>query len=516
MQNPRIPIPDNLKETFNEYNGKLKQLQTSPKSMKDLQILLVNAGQTTRDSSEKKHLSPRTVADIVEKYVKFGLIIANDSEAEKARVSFYDLDAGIYRSSERTLEQLALYVERNLTIRQRKEFLGYMRLDAPSLKETKNKNLVVLGNGIFNRTTRQLEPFTSDYVFTSKVATKYNPQAKEPTFNGWTISKWFKQIAGGDKDKEKLLWQIIATVVNPNIAKEVAIFLVDNGQGRTGKSTFEQLLENLVGAGNYASLKLKEFEQDFKLASATGKALIVGDDNNPNDYNTTSENFKSVATGENVLINPKGITPFNYRFNSFIIQSMNGIPRFKDTSDALFRRFRVMVFDHQYPATASSKKIKDEYIKDQRLLEFALKKSLDLDFEMLQDTKESQRIINEIKLDNDSVRYFVENYLPDIKSTRVPVKFLFKLFLSAMDFENNPQSLKQNTFTRRAKPLMKGAGWEYSRNNLAPLELWSEKDLELLKKLDIHYKYSVDVSVNKKQPLFEKSNKTPKNATNEK
>lgn len=85
------------------------------------------------------------------------------------------------------------------------------------------------------------------------------------------------------------MWQTtISAVVNPNLTTDVAIFLVDSGPG---KSTFERLLENLVGAGNFGSLKLKEFEDDFKLASATGKALLIGDDNNPNDYNRTSENF---------------------------------------------------------------------------------------------------------------------------------------------------------------------------------------------------------------------------------
>lgn len=244
--------------------------------------------------------------------------------------------------------------------------------------------------------------------------------------------------------------------------------------------------------------------RQFKLASATGKALIVGDDNNPNDYNKTSENFKSVATGENVLINPKGSKPFNYRFHCFIVQSMNGIPRFKDTSDALFRRFRVLVFNHQYPADAHSKLIKSQYIKDRRLLEFMLKKSLGLDFGTLQDTKESQQAIKTIKQDNDNVDYFIDNYLDKLKSQRVPVKYLFYYFLAAMERENNPQTMKQNTFTNRAKPLMEKVGWEYSRNNLAPLEFWNKADTELLNKLDIGYKYHFKVDTKAKQPLFKK------------
>lgn len=516
----KYTIPDDIKENIEKLKSIQNKKLAHPHTMRELKELLISDGQQWREEHKEEqkhrdgtisykihHPSPREVADILERHLIFGLIAANDEEMEKARISFYDFDAGIYKSSERTLKQLATYVERNLSIRQQKEVINFLFLDSPRLTETKDKDLIVLGNGIFYRKEHKLLDFSPNYVFTKKIATNYNPTIKEPAFNGWTISKWFKQLSDGDKDKEKLLWQIIATVVNPNLTKDVAIFLVDDGQGRTGKSTFEQLLENLVGAGNYASLKLKEFEQDFKLASATGKALIVGDDNNPNDYNTTSENFKSVATGENVLINPKGITPFNYRFSSFIIQSMNGIPRFKDTSDALFRRFRVLVFNHQYKATPANSKIKEEYIKNQRLLEFILMKSLSLNFDILQDTKESQAMIKDIKTDNDSVDYFIENYLDELKSTRIPVAFLFKYFLAAMEYENNPQSMKQNTFTHRAKSLMSKKGWDYSRNNLAPLAYWSKEDLELLKRLDIHYKYSVEIDTIKKQPLYKKSDK---------
>lgn len=495
-----------------EQLDKARETYSSPKTMKDLKAVLKHDGNQIRNdrNNKIKRISPRKVADIMEHYLNYGLIVENELEMEKARVSFYDLDAGIYRSSRRSLVQLALSVERNLTVRQQNEVVNYLYMDSPRLTETKDPNLVVVGNGIFNRKEHKLIPFSPKYIFTSKVATNYNSKAIEPSFNGWNLTHWIKQLSAGDKNKERLLWQVFASVINPNLTKEVAIFLVDNGQGRTGKSTFEQLLENLVGTGNYGSLKLKEFEQDFKLASATGKSLIVGDDNNPNDYNKTSENFKSVATGENVLLNPKGMTPFNYRFNAFIVQSMNGMPRFKDNTSALFRRFRIIKFNHQYPASPASKKIKDEYIKDKQLLEFILKKALSLNFDVLQDTKESQRAINEVKLDNDSVDYFIQNYLGDLDSERIPVKFLFYYFLASMESENNPQSIKQNTFTKRAKPLMKNKGWEYSRNNLAPLELWNKADLEKLKSLDVHYKFSIDINPYKKQPLFEKQQKKHK------
>lgn len=134
--------------------------------------------------------------------------------------------------------------------------------------------------------------------------------------------------------------------------------------------------------------------------------------------------------------------------------------------------------------------------------------------DVLQDTAESREIIKDIKEDNDSVDHFIENYLPEMESTRVPITFLFKLFLATMDYENNPQKIKQNTFTRRAKPLMANKGWKYSRNNLAPLLFWDDNDMEKLKELDIHYKYGVKVNPHKKQPLFFKSNNKGEKPTN--
>lgn len=501
-----------LNALFDEYDNKKSQ-EITPQTMAQLEQQLQLEGkkwrkehqETSKNGSIKiHHPSPRTVADILEKYLDYGIIANSDDEMERGQVSFYDLNSGTYRASNRLIKKLSTNVERSLNTRQQGEVVNYLFLDSERLTETKKKWLIPVNNGVYNQHTHQLEPFTPKYVFRHKIMTNYNPNATEPTFNGWSLSKWFKQIAGNDKAKLLLLWQTLSAVVNPNLTTDVAIFLVDNGQGRTGKSTFEQLLENLVGTGNYGALKLKEFEDDFKLASATGKALIIGDDNNPNDFNRTSENFKSVATGENVLINPKGLSPFNYRFNNFIVQSMNGIPRFSDTSDALFRRFRVIVFDHQYEDNGNNKRIKTEYIKDQQLLEFALKQALSMTPDTLQDTIESQEIIKNIKEDNDSVDYFINHYLSELESTRVPIAFLFKFFLAAMDYENNPQKLKQNTFTRRAKPLMKRKGWEYSRNNLAPLSHWDDSDMDKLDHLDQHYMYGVKVNPNKKQPLFEK------------
>ena len=80
--------------------------------------------------------------------------------------------------------------------------------------------------------------------------------------------------------------------------------------------------------------------------------------------------------------------------------------------------------------------------------------------------------------------------------------------MACMDSENNPQKIKQNTFTKRVKKIITDKGWNYSRNNLKPAEYFKKSDIERLDKIDVHYKYRFDYyyNYNRQQPLFEKLN----------
>lgn len=504
---------NNMSDLLDKATEQIEKKKQKPVTMNQLFSILKEQGQSWRDEHVKvlkngeeriQYVPPRTIADILKRYVIFAVIGKKEKDFEKANLAYYDLDDGIYKYNVTNIQKLIIAVERSTSIKQRRETMEYLRLEAQRKRPSDDSNLIIVGNGVFNKKTKKLEPYNPRYIFTSKISTNYNPDAQEPNFKGWSLSEWFKDIAENDKDKETLLWQSLACSINPNLTPDVAIFLVDNGQGRTGKSTFERLLENLVGIDNHAPLKLKEFEEDFKLANAQGVKLIIGDDNNPNDYNKTSENFKRVATGETVLINPKGQPPFSTQFNCFIVQSMNGLPRFKDDSDALLRRIKIIKFNHQYNDKTANKDIKEKYIKDKRLLEWILSKVIVMDFDFMTDTEESQQEIKELKIANDPVAYYVNEYVDDIKSARVPTMYHFKLFQATSDYENNPQKMKQSTFTRRLKPLLEAKGYTYSKNNLAPLTYWNVDDEKLLERYDINYKYRFKVDIQKKQPLFEK------------
>lgn len=502
-----------LVELQKKQQAKLNE-QRQITTLKQLKTKLSQAGQNWREEHQKIiektgeikvfPVTPRAVADILKRECTF--ILIDEDNPELAPLAVYDLDAGIYQKGERFINRLAMTVERSLTQQACNTIRHYLTTECEERQRTNDKNLVVVNNGIFNRSTKRLEPFSSEYVFVNKVATNYVKNAKEPHFKDWNFSEWVKELSDGNPSKETLLWQMFSVAVNANYISEVAVFFLSE-QGRTGKSTFQQLMVNLVGRHNTASLKIKEFESDFKLASAYGRSLVIGDDNNPKDFNETSENFKSVVTSDSVLLNPKGKEPFSTKLTPFVIQSMNGLPRFKDITDGLQRRLRVVLFNHSYKGDKNNRLIKEKYIYDSQLLEYILSKVINMEFEEVEDTEESRQAIHELVLENSAVLSFFEDKFLELESERLPVKFLFKYFQAWCEHENQPTNMRQRTFTKEFRSIVERNGWTYHRNNLAPLHFFHQSDLNKLKELDIHYRYTYETDEKTKQPLIERSNK---------
>lgn len=487
----KYKIPKEIEENIE----KLQELQVNnniPHTMKELKYCLNLRGEQWREEHKevkKKngqeveiiHRVPaRSIAYMLEKYLITAVIGDSAKDVENAPLSFYDLDTGLYTNSERLLDSLILAVDDTTNSRSRKDIREWLRIEAPTKSINKNINLVPVGNGIFDKENKKLLPFNPKYVFTSKVATKYvDNDIPEPTYNGWTFSKWIEELSNGDKDKTTLLWQMIASVIQNRRTSNVLFCLIDNGEGRTGKSTFEALLMNLVGKNNYTALKLEEFDHSFLLAQAYGASLIIGDDNDPKGYIDNGSTLKSIVTNELVLINPKGQRPFSAKFYCTIVQSMNGFPRFKDTSGGLYRRFRLIQFNHQYTDTPDGRKVKDEYIKDQRLLQWILKQALKINIDTIINTQESQQAVQELQLENDIVLSFVNEVVPNLESKRVPIALLFALFRKYVDDNNSKNNMTKATFTRRVKPMMERNGWNYK--NARPAELLSDSDINQLK-----------------------------------
>ena len=397
------------------------EFNNSPISLTYLKSILRNDGherrQLLKDKSDKKDkniiLPMRTVTNILEDHIIWA-VLGNDIEDwQKSALYFYNPESGIYEKNTLLIEELINIVEPQITERNIKEVKSKLRIESKRLFLTNDPNLYALRNGIFDAKKHKLLAYSPKYVFTSKIAVNYNPDAQEPRFDNWSFSKWINEdIAENKEDKIKLIWQTFKAVINSNYSYHSSVFLLDNANGSAGKGTFEQLLQNIAGKNNYASIKLNQFEKDAVLATIVNKPLVIGDDNDPKKPIDSSENFKSAATGDAIVINDKFEKVYSYKPTCLIVQSLNELPKFKDNTGANYRRIRVIKFNKHYIENADNRKIKDEYIYNKELLEWIVKKAIDVKIDgVMIRTKESNEILEQNKIDSDPFLQFVNEII---------------------------------------------------------------------------------------------------------
>ncbi|WP_449460379.1 DNA primase family protein [Streptococcus suis] len=327
-----------------------------------------------------------------------------------SKLYLYHLDLGHYVSSNDIFRKLLLKYDSRLTSKKFfTELVDYIRTETKMKPPLDDYRYIPVANGIYNIQTHQLEEFSPRFAITSKIKTAYNPNAKKPILGGWfDFDKWLESIAVNDKEVVSLLWQIINEAINPNRTRKKLVLMV--GDGNNGKGTFQDLLENLIGRSNISNLKPDQFGKEFYLASLEGKVCNIGDDIS-NKYLDEVSDLMSVASGDPVQVNKKGIQPIEARFRLLCIFSGNELPKARNKTTGWYRRLCIIPFKADFNGQKERPEIKERYIKDKELLEWVLFRVLNLpDFEQFIEPKSVKEMLTKYKNDNDYIKVWVENF----------------------------------------------------------------------------------------------------------
>lgn len=434
---------------------------------------------------------PREIADFLEdcmewRKVKIGAPKFNklrDEDFDKVHLYYYNQDTGLYEKSGDELNKFVQAVNRNAKERDAKEVIRYLRLDSKNVVSQSNKDYVAFNNGIFSMKDKRLLPYSPDQVKLNKLPYNYNPNLteephfKEPGFDDWTLTGWLKDLAKVDgivdPEKETILWQILACALHlysPNFA----FWLTDKEQGQSGKGTFQDLVTALAGADNVSGLTLAQFQEKFKL-SALLYPVVIGDDNDTRNYIKDMSNYRSAVTHDKVTIEEKHEKPIEIYPYCLIIQSMNGFPKLKDHTPANLRRQRVIKFEHQFTDEEANPKIKDEYVRDRKLLEWLAHEIIqreeagELDIEHIANTEESQDLKHDLQKSSDPVYDFFNQLIHqnNFNSVCFSIPYLFETYLKWSETKDHVKpNMRQQAFTRAINVAAPMLGWEYKANGI--------------------------------------------------
>lgn len=375
----------------------------------------------------KNGRKPNTISTIrcamvLKEYVKF---IIFDLE-ENTKLSMYLADEGIYTQNITLIQRVISWLEPKHNKVKADEVMYYLKNHSNVQQKTNSRYLIPVNNGVFNLETKKLENFSPDYVFTSKVSTNYYDNPVLPNIDGWNVEEWIKEIACYDGEIVRLLWQVINDSLNGNYTRKKAIFLV--GEGNNGKGTYQELLSNLIGSNNIATLKANEFDERFRLSVLQGKTAVIGDDVPPNVYIDDSSSLKSVITGDTVSVEQKNQPLYSAAFKCTVIQSTNGMPKFRDKTAGVLRRFIIVPFKADFEVQEENFKIKEDYIKQSEVLEYVLNKAINLDFESFNIPKVSMQALDEFKQDNDPVYEFKTEVFDEWDIPEVPKDLVYAYY----------------------------------------------------------------------------------------
>lgn len=234
-------------------------------------------------------------------------------------------------------------VSKNLSKAARTEIINFLRIKTNVPEEELDKEWfkIACKNGVINLVTGELQiPSKSEYN-TIFIPWNYN---MDPPYSP-RIDQFMKDLTDGDPIKMTFLYQIAGyTMLKNNLFSKFFIF---RGEGGTGKSTFTNLISKMLGDGNCSHVALNEFDKDYHLASTCGRLANIDDDvmdNRPLEY---TGKFKSIVSGEKILVRQIYAEPMEFTSFTTLMFSCNKLPKIMDKTTGLYRRMVLIELNHK-------------------------------------------------------------------------------------------------------------------------------------------------------------------------
>jgi putative DNA primase/helicase len=346
-------------------------------------------------------------------YEKLAKYLIDNENIIKIGDLLHIYDNGYYSSDPIKIEKILLKYIKNSTKQPRSEVIRYLELLCKNKKATDVK-YISFENGIYDLETKEILEFDPKYIIKNKIPHNYDPNAYHEL-----MDKTLNKIACNDRKLRLLIEEMIGyTFLRRN---EMGKSFILTGNGKNGKSTLLDLLNEVLGEDNISSVALDELKDKFKTFQLEGKLANIGDDIS-NKYIEDNSTFKKLVTGEKVNVERKGKDPFDFKNYSKLIFSANELPRINDLSDGLKRRILFIPFNAVFD---KRDKDFDPFIKDKLTLDEALEYLIKLGMNGL------YRILNNNEFTSSKSSDAVWKEYEEINNPVVA-------FISDKDIENQP------------------------------------------------------------------------------
>lgn len=343
------------------------------------------------------------------------------------------MNEGVYSKSEDDIKRVARRYNPLLSKRDFEEVISALRDITPRKERCSDKDLIPVNNGLFDYKNKMLLPFDPEYVFMSKSHVDFNINAQNPHITmpdgvNWDVESWMNSLSD-DPAVVDLLWHAMGAMIRPSVSWNKCIFLYSE-KGNNGKGTWCTATRNLCGEGTYASIPIADFAKDFLLEPLVSASAVIVDENDVGTYVDSGKSFKAAVTGDPISINRKFMHPIVHAFRGMMVQCVNDIPKFKDHSPSMYRRWLPIPMTKNFEGI-ERKYIKDDYLHRDDVLQYMLWKVLCglPDYYELDEPEACKNLKDEFEIVNDPVRQFMDEVDRCASWRLLPYAYLYSLYL---------------------------------------------------------------------------------------
>jgi len=243
---------------------------------------------------------------------------------------------------------------------------------------------------------------------------------------------------------EEILGHILLTKGFPH-----KVFFLYGPSAYNGKSTFINMVKSWCGS-LYTGVPLEKFDDDTSVHSLVGKLANIADDINAS-YLEKSSNFKTLASGDPVMVRPIYSAPAIVENKATLIFTCNEMPTFKDKSGGVARRVVVIPCDNK--VTTKDVELPDKLSSDNAksyLLRLALEAAERIrnNGGHLSESETINQQTEEYFTSTDSVLLYLKEYKSSIDGK--PTKYIYREY-NAFCIDNNLKAVGNTEFGRRLK-----------------------------------------------------------------
>ena len=202
-------------------------------------------------------------------YEKLAKYLTLEEHVIKINNQLHIYKDGVYSSDTKDIERVLLKYINNSTSSNRSEVIKYLEILAEN-KYGQDPYLIALNDSILNIKTKEQLDFSPTHIIKNKIKVNYNPDAYHEL-----MDKTLNKICCNNKDLRLLIEEMIGyTLFKRNELRKCFIL---TGGGSNGKSTLLDVLKELLGKENIASVSLSELNDRFKTFQLEGKLANIGD-----------------------------------------------------------------------------------------------------------------------------------------------------------------------------------------------------------------------------------------------